>query len=72
MANYSLYARSDPVSRLGMVVCGRSKKRTLAGAGGAAVGCLRLALPGLGLSFIRGARSTPVIAHGVSLGVCKP
>ena len=71
MANYSLYARPEPVSRLGMVLGGRSKKRALAAAG-AAVGCLRLALPGLGLSFNRGAHSVPVLAHGVSLGVCKP
>jgi hypothetical protein len=72
MANYSLYARSAALLRLGMVLGGQSKKRALAGAGGAAVGCLRLALPGLGLSFNRGARSMPVLAHGVSLGVCKP
>ena len=38
MANYSLYARSAAVPSLGMVVCGRSKKRAMRAALGGQIG----------------------------------
>jgi hypothetical protein len=64
MANYSLYARSAALLHLGMVVCGRSKKRTLRAALGGS-----LCLPGLKFRVKR--RFRPILC-GLALSAGLP
>lgn len=64
MANYSLYARSAAVPRLGMVLGGQSKKRALRPALGGS-----LCLPGLKLRVKRCFRP---ILYGLALSAGLP
>lgn len=64
MANYSLYSRSAALLRLGMVLGGQSKKRTLRAALGGS-----LCLPGLKLRVKR--RFRPIL-YGLALPAGLP